>query len=85
MTKAKESNAKAVFFLGDYTDLGVIDDLIVAKKAMDESKLVYLSLPGDHDLWKSVGPQNFIDVFGKNYFSSPYKISQRGVNNITKI
>ncbi len=69
LTTAKSFGATMVFFLGDYTDLGVTDDLAAAKKVMDASKLVYLSLPGDHDLWKSVGPQNFIDVFGENYFS----------------
>ncbi len=65
----KSEPVSYIFFLGDYTDLGVLEDLQQAKSVMDKSGLDYLSLPGDHDLWKSVGPQNFIDVFGKNYFS----------------
>jgi predicted phosphodiesterase len=66
---AKEAKVTYTFFLGDYTDLGISDDLQQAKEVMDRSDLDYSSLPGDHDLWKSVGPQNFIDVFGKNYFT----------------
>jgi len=65
----KSEHVSYTFFLGDYTDLGVLEDLQQAKSIMDRGGLDYLSLPGDHDLWKSVGPQNFIDVFGKNYFS----------------
>ena len=57
------------FFLGDYTDLGVEEALSAAKKVIDDSELKYYSLPGDHDLWKTVGPENFIKVFGKNYQS----------------
>ena len=36
-----------------------------AKVIMDESGLLYYSLPGDRDLYESVGPQNFYNVFGK--------------------
>lgn len=66
---AKAAQVQYAFFLGDYTELGVLEELQRAKVVMDKSGLDYSSLPGDHDLWKSVGPQNFIDVFGKNYFS----------------
>lgn len=69
LAKAKNLNVSAVFYLGDYTNLGVIDALKTAKSVMDASGLTYYSLPGDHDLWKAVGPQNFTDVFGKNYQS----------------
>src|SRR3990167_8157658 len=66
---ASQKNIGQVFYLGDYTDLGVEEALISAKKVMDNSGLKYYSLPGDHDLWKTVGPENFIKVFGKNYQS----------------
>lgn len=66
---AQSRNLLAIFFLGDYTQLGVLDDLSQAKALMDTSKIPYYSLPGDHDLWKSTGPDNFMSVFGQNYFS----------------
>ena len=73
LAKALEMTAQKkiaqVFYLGDYTDLGIEEALISAKKVMDNSGIKYYSLPGDHDLWKTVGPENFIKVFGKNYQS----------------
>lgn len=65
---AKSRNLTTAFFLGDYTELGVMDDLTKAKNIMDKSGIEYYSLPGDHDLWKSVGPANFLEVFSKDYF-----------------
>lgn len=62
----KEKQIDTVFFLGDYTELGLLNDLQEAKSIMDESGLTYYSIPGDHDLWKTVGPQNFLEVFEKN-------------------
>ncbi len=67
LDRAKSLDVKAVFYLGDYTNFGVIDNLKHTKEIMDASGLTYYSLPGDHDLYKSVGPENFIAVFGKNY------------------
>jgi len=62
---AAEAGVHSTFFLGDYTDLGVEEDLKNAKKIMDESGLLYYSLPGDRDLYDSVGPLNYYNVFGK--------------------
>lgn len=69
LTESKGEDVAAVFELGDLTNLGVIDALEASKKVLDASGLDYYVLPGDHDLWKSVGPGNFIEVFGKNYRS----------------
>lgn len=69
LTKSKNMDVVAAFDLGDLTNLGVIDALEAAKTVLDKSGLTYYVLPGDHDLWKSVGPGNFINVFGKNYRS----------------
>ncbi|OGC68669.1 hypothetical protein A2415_02360 [candidate division WWE3 bacterium RIFOXYC1_FULL_39_7] len=69
LASVKETSASEVFFLGDFTELGLIEDLEEAKKVMDESKIDYLAIPGDHDLWKTVGPENFNTVFKKNNHS----------------
>ena len=36
---------------------------------MDDSGLTYYALPGDRDLYDTVGQQAFLDVFGVNYHS----------------
>jgi hypothetical protein len=64
----KASNIDTVFFLGDFTELGLLEDLQAAKKVMDDSNLTYYAIAGDHDLWKSVGFENFLAVFKQNYY-----------------
>jgi len=66
---AKAAGVDVVFYLGDYTDFGVKDKLVEAKNIMDESGLLYYSLPGDRDLDINDMPvathQNYFDVFGQ--------------------
>jgi predicted phosphodiesterase len=69
LQKAKDLKSLAVFHLGDLTNLGVIENLETAKDVLDRSGMKYYVIPGDHDLWKSVGPDNFKSIFGKNYQS----------------
>ncbi|NMB69792.1 metallophosphoesterase [candidate division WWE3 bacterium] len=64
LDKTKAMGISKIFFLGDYTKLGLIEDLTAAKKIMDSYDIDYYSLAGDHDLWKSVGYENFFEVFG---------------------
>lgn len=64
--------------LGDYTDVGTIDELNNAKKELDSSGLRYFVIPGDHDLWDSRDKQkdpleNFREVFGPSYQSFSFK------------
>ncbi|KKS16753.1 MAG: Metallophosphoesterase [candidate division WWE3 bacterium GW2011_GWC1_41_7] len=66
---AKEIKPDYVFHLGDLTDLGLLETLREAKGVLDSSGLKYYAISGDHDLWKSVGPENFLNVFNKNYHS----------------
>ncbi len=66
---SSEKGAHSVFFLGDYTDFGVLENLSSAKQIMDESGLLYYSLPGDRDLYESVGPKNYYSVFGNPQIS----------------
>lgn len=65
LDKASDIGVHTAFFLGDYTDFGVEDNLRKSKIFMDESELLYYSLPGDRDLYESVGPQNYYNVFGE--------------------
>lgn len=60
--------------LGDYSDVGTIEELKNAKVELDLSSLRYFLIPGDHDLWdcrnRSLPPNcNFREVFGPSYQS----------------
>lgn len=66
LAEAKELDADAVIHLGDFTDFGEEKLLREAKVIMDLSDLDYYVLPGDRDLYESVGTENFVKVFG-NY------------------
>jgi len=70
---SKERKVNTVFHVGDITNLGVVEDLRSSKDILDSSGHVYYALPGDRDLWQSVGADNFIKVFGKNYHSMSIK------------
>lgn len=83
LTKAL-SQAKAIFpdlqfiiGLGDYTDVGTIEELINTKKELDSAGLRYFLVAGEHDLWDSRNRQfpadtNFNQVFGPVYQSFTY-------------
>lgn len=73
ISKTKGLSIDTIFHLGDHTDLGVIDRLSEARKVLDESGLKYYSIPGDRDLYQSVGPDNFKQVFGDNFHSITLK------------
>lgn len=65
-------NANRVFYLGDYTQVGELNNLQAAKSIMDESGLLYYSLPGDRDLDINSSPadfNNYYSVFGEPRFS----------------
>lgn len=66
---AKERNVSLVVHLGDLSRVGDQKELEVAKEYLQDSNLDYHLVPGDHDLWASVGPENFEVVFGKTYES----------------
>ena len=63
---------KFIIGLGDYTEVGTIDELKNAKKELDNSGLRYFLIPGDHDLWdcrnRELAPVScFNQVFGPAY------------------
>lgn len=70
LVSAKSQNVGFVIGLGDWTGLGLVDDLIAAKSVFDESGLEYYVTAGDRDLWASrdagiAALNNFNTVFGK--------------------
>lgn len=73
-----ENKVEFVIGLGDYTDVGSIDELKAAKKTFDNAGLRYFITSGDHDQWDSRNGQkdpttNFNQVFGRTYQSFSYK------------
>ncbi len=72
--KERYPDLKFIIGLGDYTDVGTIEELQNAKKEFDASALRYFLIPGDHDLWdcrnRSLPPTDcFTEVFGPAYQS----------------
>lgn len=75
LSQAKSLGAKFVIGLGDFSDVGTIEELRSSKQAFDEANLDYYVISGDHDLWdsrnKGVDPTtNFRGVFGQAPYSS---------------
>lgn len=78
LSQAKEKGElKFIIGLGDYTEVGTVEQLKQAKQVLDASSLRYFLAVGDHDLWdardKNLLPEaNFIDVFGPTFQSFTY-------------
>ena len=74
LAKKNYPDIQFIIGLGDYTEVGTLNELQAAKQEFDSSSLRYFLLPGDHDLWdsrdKSLSPDaNFRQVFGPTYQS----------------
>lgn len=76
ITQGKQTYPDIQFIigLGDYTEVGTLDEMRGAKHQFDASNLRYFLVPGDHDLWdsrdKNLSPlNNFRQVFGPSYQS----------------
>ena len=72
--KKDYSDIQFIIGLGDYTEVGTIDELKKAKKELDSTGFRYFVTPGDHDLWdsrnKSLAPtSNYAQVFGPSFQS----------------
>lgn len=72
--KSRYPDLKFIIGLGDYSDVGTVEELKIAKAAFDASGFRYFLVPGDHDLWdcrnrdlESVSC--FTQVFGPPYQS----------------
>lgn len=74
LSRAKNEGAKFIVGLGDYTDVGTLEQLKAAKAVFDASGLPYYSTAGDHDLWDARdkgkdAAANYEKVFGAPYQS----------------
>lgn len=74
LSSARKEGVKFVIGLGDYTDVGTIDELQKAKEAFVSSGLPYYVTAGDHDLWDArdkghVSSDRFSEVFGSTFQS----------------
>lgn len=78
VSQINETNPNFVIGLGDYSDVGTVDELRNTKKQFDLLKEPYYILPGDHDLWDSLNKglkagANFNAVFGQSYQAFTYQ------------
>lgn len=68
---------KFIIGLGDYTEVGTIEELKNTKAVLDSFALRYFLVPGDHDLWDCrnrnlVAVDCFKEVFGLPYQTFTY-------------
>lgn len=62
-----------VVITGDITELGTDDEIRRAKAILNELKVSWYIIPGNHDSgWSESGGQSFTDVFGDDKFSFEY-------------
>lgn len=69
---AKDQKVEFIIGLGDYTDVGTLEELQIAKAEFDLTGIRYFPTAGDHDLWdsrdKKKDPlQNYLQLFGPPY------------------
>lgn len=77
LNQAKQSGAQFVIGLGDFSNVGTIDELRNSKEQFDRLGLTYYVTAGDHDLWdardKGLGAEaNFKEVLGPAFQSFSY-------------
>jgi hypothetical protein len=78
LAQAKDGGAELVIGLGDYSDVGTLEELTKTKATFDDSGMTYYSTVGDHDLWdcrnrKLTPTCNFSQTFGSPYQAFSYK------------
>ena len=74
LVQASEEKVEFIIGLGDYTEVGITQELENAKNKLMNSGIRFFVTPGDHDLWdsrnKGINPRsNFNKVFGPSYQS----------------
>lgn len=82
---AKEKQAKFVIGIGDFSDVGTIDELKNTKLYFDTVGLPYYVTPGDHDLWEARQKNLEADANFKEVFNSPFQSISYGDTRIILI
>ncbi len=72
LEQAKSQGAKFVIGLGDYSEVGTVEELEASKKVFADANLPYYLTAGDHDFWDArdkglTAAVNFSQVFGSPY------------------
>jgi 3',5'-cyclic AMP phosphodiesterase CpdA len=63
-----------VLVTGDVTELGTDEEIQRARKILDQLKVKYYIVPGNHDTgWSESGGDSFIKIFGDDKFSFDYQ------------
>ena len=63
-----------VVLTGDITELGTNEEIKRAKQILDELKVPYYIIPGNHDTgWSESGGDCFVKIFGNDKFSFEYQ------------
>lgn len=66
----RQANLDFVLFTGDITEFGSDEELRQAKKIIDQLKVPWYILPGNHDSkWSESGNNSFVEIFGSERFS----------------
>jgi hypothetical protein len=71
--QAKKENAAFIIGMGDFSDVGTIDELSKTKAVFEKSGLPYYLTPGDHDLWDSRNQKLSADYNFRQLFADPYQ------------
>lgn len=80
LAQLKSGSVDFVIGLGDYTNLGKMDELAAAKGVFDESGVAYYVIPGDRDGWENRenGQENSLN-FAQTFGSYDLNFSKNGV------
>lgn len=79
----KREGLKFVIITGDVTEKGRASELVQAKEILDELKLNYFIIPGNHDTkWSDNGCTKFLELWGDDKFIFDFQnIKHVGVNS----
>lgn len=78
INQARAEGAEFVVGMGDFSDVGTIEELQATKGAFEGGGIPFYLTPGDHDLWdsrdkKNSAEKNFSEIFGTPYQSFSFK------------
>lgn len=78
INQARAEGAEFIVGMGDFSDVGTIEELQATKRAFEGGGIPFYLTAGDHDLWdsrdkKRPAEQNFTEIFGTPYQSFSFK------------